>query len=581
MTYPTAFPGALRKGLFSSTCLAATTPLPNSAVAMSDAAEVVVGQSEVLNPLLDAIPGADPLDPSAKLTLAAPVGGLSGLTVSTDLANGQVTVTAQQSGIYPLSYQAAFGSAPLSKPAQILVDARPPDNALQEPVTTPAVALLRGQLPTTVDVLTGDYDPLGGLLTVVGATAPSGIEATPVDGGWLQLVATTPRLAGQQIVDYRVTNGRTPPVEGQVTVTWLPPLPPSPPVAPTIYATVRAGDEADVPVLSSDADPAGQPLFVVPGSVSTPDAGAASIDGGELRYAAPAVVNASEQVEVTYIVMDAASESTTGLVVLTVNPSDAAHDAAPVPGEVDARVTAGDTVIIPIPTSGVDPAGDSVSVSDITNPPELGRVLSLQANSITYQAYPLSAGTDSFSYEVETSSGLTGEATVRIAITPPEQPPAPIAVDKTVVAAPGATMLVNVLAGDIIAAGDNVSVEANARLIGNSDLLRVTAPLAQQPPAVVTYGITDGSSSSLAEVTVRSQTGYKTPPVAVDNYPAPPVAGHTSITVPVLANDYDPVGNSEDLSVTQVFGQGVVRTADNQLVIQVAANSPPASSPTR
>ena len=125
--------------------------------------------------------------------------------------------------------------------------------------------MLRGQLPTTVDVLAEDYDPSGDLLTLVGAIAPSGIQATVVDGEWLRLVATSPTLSGQQIVQYQVTDGVTDPVDGQVTVTWLPQLPPTPPVAPTVYATVQAGDETDVPVLQADTDPSGEPMTLVPG----------------------------------------------------------------------------------------------------------------------------------------------------------------------------------------------------------------------------------------------------------------------------------------------------------------------------
>ena len=325
-------------------------------------------------------------------------------------------------------------------------------------------------------------------------------------------------------------------------------------------------------------------MTLVPGQVmlSPTGAGAASIDAGDLRYAAPppSSVASAEQVDVSYIVEDASGESTTGQVVLTVNPkpADAAHAAAPVPAEVDARVVAGGTVIIPIPTTGVDPDGESVAVTGLVNAPQLGRVVAVGQDSITYQAYPLSAGTDSLGYQVENGFGLTGQSTVRIAITSPAEAPAPIAVADNVVAAPGSTLLVDVLGSAIIAPGDKVTVEplsktnasvpAGAHLVGSD--LQLTAPSGAQP-LVVTYGITDGSSpASLAQVTLRSQPGYVTPPVAVDDYPAAPTAGQTSITVDVLANDYDPAGSSGDLTVSQVF-EPDVRISANKLVIPVLA----------
>jgi hypothetical protein len=550
-------------------------------VAIADAAEVVVGQAAVLDPLLNDIPGADPLHPDAQIILAGPVAAPTGLDVSTDVSTGQLTLTALQPGIYSLTYQDAFGSAPLAQ-GQILVDARAANGTPASPVTIPSAVLLRGQMASTVDVLANDYDPAGGLLTVVGATAPAGVEVAVIDGEWLRLVATTTALVGQQLVDYEVTNGNTDPVEGQVTATWLPAPASAPPVAPTMYATVRAGDETDVPVLQGATDPDGEPLELVPGAVtiSPPGTGAASIEGAQLRYAAPlpASVTSVEQVDVDYQVEDTSGETTTGEVVVTVNPADSAHDAAPVPGEVDARVVAGGTLTIPIPTTGVDPDGDSVAVSGVVIPPQLGRILGVAAGSITYQAYPLSHGTDTLTYQVESSFGLTGEAEVRIAVTPPALVPAPVAVDDSVIAAPGSSVTIDVLAIDIIAPGDEATVEPlsrtnatvppGAELIGND--LRVTAPMGAEP-LVIAYGITDGTASSVAHVTVRAQTGYITPPVAIDDYPPAPAAGQTSITVDVLADDYDPASTTNDLTVAEVFDADV-KIVDDRLVIPVGAD---------
>lgn len=539
-----------------------------AAVANPDAYQVVVGRPAVLTPLVNDIPGADPLHPSAVLRLAGPVGAATGLTVNSNLANGQLTVTANQAGIYSLGYQDAFGSAPVAQ-GQILIIARDPSNTPQSPVTTPVSVLLHGQYPSSVNVLAGDYDPSGGLLTVLSATAPQGFQVTVVQGQYLRVVATSPSPPAQQIVTYQVTNGITDPVDGQLTVDWTKPLPPAPPVATPIDSVVRAGDEADVPVLASDTDPGGEPMYLIPGMVTVSPAGAgnASIAGSYLRYAAPpsGSVPSTQTVNVTYVVEDQSGERTTGLVTFTVNPVVAATDSAPNPTEVDARIPAGGTVNLNIPTTGVDPDGDSVTVTGIVDPPQLGRVTSIKPGTITYEAYPLSAGTDSFTYQVEDQFGLTGQATVRVAVDPPSQVQPPVAVPVFVTASPGSHTLVNVISSDVVAPGDNVTIEplskTNSPVPGGFSLLdnaiEVTAPSAGQTRQA-TYGVTDGAAAaSTSQVTVRSQAGYIDPPVAVDDYPPAPAPGQTSVIVHVLANDFDPSGTPSDLSIVGVSERDV------------------------
>ncbi len=89
---------------------------------------------------------------------------------------------------------------------------------------------------------------------------------------------------------------------------------------------------------------------------------------------------------------------------------------------------------------------------------------------MTYQAYPNSAGTESFTYVVTDRYGQRGEATVRIGVVAPDLPQPPVAVDDEAAAAPGAHVHVNVLANDLIATGDAVTVKpmtaADASLAG-------------------------------------------------------------------------------------------------------------------
>ena len=381
--------------------------------ALPDAVDVTVGKPTVFAPLANDIFGADPLNPHASLALAGPVSGEAGITVATNATTGQLTFTASQPGSYSLNYQATYGSGE-SLATQILVIAMAPANGEQDPVTTPVSMVLHGQYATTVDVLQADYDPAGGLLSTVGVTTPSDLQATIVDSDYLRIAATTPNPLQHQIISYQVSNGVTDPVSGQVTVDWVPALSPTPPVVPDTYANVRAGDEVDVPVLLTAGDPDGESVHLLDGTTTnqgSQDAvsvvetnpgpayptglGSASISGQYLRFAAPPqetgakAITGPEEVTLSYVVESEAGERTTGSTYVTIHPDVPSQNSTPAPSEVDARVASGGTITIPIPTTDDSPDGDSVTVTGVTSAPHLGRIMSTSANSVIYQAYPV------------------------------------------------------------------------------------------------------------------------------------------------------------------------------------------------
>ena len=568
--------------------------------ALPDAVDVTVGKPTVFAPLANDIFGADPLNPHASLALAGPVSGEAGITVATNATTGQLTFTASQPGSYSLNYQATYGSGE-SLATQILVIAMAPANGEQDPVTTPVSMVLHGQYATTVDVLQADYDPAGGLLSTVGVTTPSDLQATIVDSDYLRIAATTPNPLQHQIISYQVSNGVTDPVSGQVTVDWVPALSPTPPVVPDTYANVRAGDEVDVPVLLTAGDPDGESVHLLDGTTTnqgSQDAvsvvetnpgpayptglGSASISGQYLRFAAPPqetgakAITGPEEVTLSYVVESEAGERTTGSTYVTIHPDVPSQNSTPAPSEVDARVASGGTITIPIPTTDDSPDGDSVTVTGVTSAPHLGRIMSTSANSVIYQAYPVSAGsgaftggTDSFDYQVEGPSGLTAQSVIRVGVTSPSQAQAPVAVDHDVTASPGKIVDVDLLAGDIVSPGDQLTVEPldkvnapvppGAQLVGpDNATIQVTAPSGASP-LTVAYAITDGvSAPSVAHVVVRDEPGFVVPPVAVDQYPAAAAAGARTLTVDVLAHDSDPSGTDGDLRLIGSPVSGVV-----------------------
>ncbi len=558
-----------------------------------DAAQAVTGAPVTIEPLANDLPGVDPTNPGARLTLAAPVPAVTGAAVSTDLATGSVTFTAQHPGDFFLTYTDAYGAAPTAS-GTIRVHVIAASGAPKPPVTTPDVAVLHGQQPAVVDVLADDYDPQGWILGVTGATpvvtsaANAGIQVTVIGQRWLRISADNPQPGITGTVQYTVSDGKGS-ATGTVAVTAVPGDLNADQITTTEAAvTVRSGDSAAVPVLSGDASSIGLPLRLAgdaPAAQPAVTGLMASAQGTSVRIDAPAGVKSEEETTVSYVATDASGATATGQVDVTIEPppSKSRPDQAPVPQAVDTRETAGDVAVIRIPVNGVDPDGNSVTVTGVTVPPELGRIVAVGPGSVSYQSYPNAAGSDTFTYQVTDPYGLTGTATVRIAVLPPGPPQSPVAVDDVINAPPGATLHWNVLGNDFTAPGDTVTVEplsktntavpSGVSLTGS--FVYVHVPNSSDPPVQFSYGDTDGGSPSLAQVVVHAVPGAKVPPVARDDVAPPPTANTTAVTVDVLKNDDDPLGSPDDLKISWAPAGVTVHGADLTVKLQAEPREVP------
>ncbi|MEO9137993.1 MAG: Ig-like domain-containing protein, partial [Jatrophihabitans sp.] len=547
--------------------LSVTSAQSQPAVANPDVARGQVGQPIVIRPLDNDLPGADPTNPDAQLQLAAQVAQPDGTDVSTDLKAGTVTVTAARRGTFVLTYSVAFGNAAYAK-GSVRVDVTPPAAKTDKPVAVLDTAVLHGQRPIIVDVLANDFDPAGRLLVVESAAPQSAnnLEVAIVQGRYLRIDSLEPDLSpNPQIVNYTITDGVSASVTGQVSVSQLPDPAVDTPVPQDDSATVRSLDAVTVPVLDNDIDPSGDILslaqnvegapargqLVVSGTAGGPGAGDAFVSDNVVRYVAP-LVRTERHFTVDYVVQNNAGDQAVGHVFITVEPPPTrAHpDQNPTPPEIDQRTVAGDTLNLPIRTTGSDPDGDGVTLVGIASAPKLGRILATSAGFLRYQAYPTSAGTDSFSYTVTDKYGKTGTAVVRVAIVAPGDPQPPVAADIAVNAGPNTTVSIDVLAHVFHGPDDLVTVSPLARsndghVAGRAKLLSPTGPIeiTSNPgltPVVIRYAVQDGlADASYGTITVRSIAGINLPPVAVDAF-AVPAAHRTQVSVDPLAKDYDP-----------------------------------------
>jgi hypothetical protein len=548
-------------------------------VAQADAAIGEVGQPITVLPLANDIPGVDPADEDTRLTLAADVEGWKQARITTDRDTGRVTIVSKQHGTHYLKYKAAFGSAPTAT-GEIRVDVR--EKVDDKPVAMPDQAVVRGQRPITVDVLANDSDPHGGLLTVQTASASNEdmLQVAVIKGRWLRIVPLSADVKPNPLaVSYQVINGQGETATGSVLVTHLKPLDEDAPLVRGDTATVRAGDSTLIPVLANDLTLGGSTLTLATKvgkttagelPVTDPtknadadqgDVGRAFVSGNQVRYVAPAQVDAQKQVTIEYVAQ-AGQRKATGQVSVTINPepTEANPDSPPEPTSIEARVTSGDTLTIPVPASNQDPDGDSVALVGLGSGPQLGRVISISPKGITYQAFPTDdgLGTDSFQYVVADKYGQTGTGTVRVAVTPPGQTQIPVAVDDDVMAKPGAQVQVDVIANDLIAMSDTVKIKplakppAGVTLAGDQGPIVATVPAADAEPITVDYQLTgNGGDGTTGTVTISGKDGYLNPPQLQDQVATLAADGKTA-SADVLAKAWDPDGSASGLTVSAV-----------------------------
>ena len=213
--------------------------------------------------------------------------------------------------------------------------------------------------------------------------------------------------------------------------------------------------------------------------------------------------------------LDATGRSGAARVTVRIVPADAPNT-APRPESLTARAVAGTSVRIPVPTSGIDPDGDSVMLMGASEPaPELGRIVSAHGTWIEYLPDEGAVGTDRFRYQVMDPSGAVGTAEVLVGVAAPtdrNQPP--YAVDDQVDVRPEREIEVPVLENDSDPESDELSLVPDS-IEPTTDIevlppdehrsaQRITAVAPAEPGThTILHRITDGQLASAATLTVR------------------------------------------------------------------------------
>ncbi len=487
----------------------------------------------------------------------------TGTTIVPSFEAGTFTFLSDQVGTHYVEFTVTDGTQTVT--GTVRVDVTAPADASTRPVTVPKTMFITSQSSRTVDPPTSDIDPAGGVLVVTGVMnvpAASGIQVEVLEQRRVRVTLTAP-LDAPVIFNYRISNGLAE-AEGTITVVEIPrPLRYQPPIATDDQATVRVGDTIDIPVLDNDEQPDGEDITLLP-DLAQPlpgDAGLLFVSGDRLRYLAPQTAGNYTAV---YTIAGSDGQTAQARVTISVRERNASTNSPPVPRTVTARVLAGQTVRIDIPTSGIDPDGDTVQLIGQATNPEKGSVLQVSGSTIEYRAGDYSSGTDVFQYTVVDGLGARATGTVRVGISAPlEGVRNPVANADTVTVRPGRTVSVKALANDSDPDGSPLrirQVEPNtegveAEVVGD-DIVRITPPPTPGDYSVI-YTIenaTGGTSSNFIRVTVAEDAPLSRPTADDTVLSVTDVLDRTTVDVAVLDRVFFADGEVGSLGVELVPG---------------------------
>ena len=522
------------------------------------------GETVTLDPLKnDTDPNGD------QLTLVAVSGAPAGASIQPDLDHGTIDFRATEPGSYSFAYTVSDGIA--TTLGIIRVEVMAPSS--EPPVAENDTAVLPHGGSVLVAPLGNDYDPSGGLLSIVSVDASNapGIEVALIDRHLLRVTAPAGLDRTVQF-SYTVSNGVGEATADVMVIPGAADRSDLPPILKPDHVKVRVGDVGTVSVLANDRSPAGLNLQVE--STLEYDQGSALgtpfVTGNQVRLEAGQTPGL---MDVTYSVIDSAGNRASSTVTFEVmGTSD--QNQEPRPRDITAWAAAGQTTRIAVPLDGIDPDGDSVTLSGLGSSPQLGNA-TVGPTWIDYTPNQNASGTDSFTYTVEDRQGGRASARVRVAISAaPTLNQNPVAVPDTVLTRPDRMVTVNVLSNDVDPDGDPLALEEGSLETSTPELdpqalssstIQVHTP-AQAGTYLVSYAVSDGrggSARGTVTVYVQDDAPLKAPIARDDfvSYEELPTDG-SAVRVKVLDNDEDPDGSINELTVTTAESGVTVEGSD-------------------
>lgn len=341
-----------------------------------------------------------------------------GLVVVPNAASGRIELSASSAGDYVVTYTVRDLQTQAQQSAILRLTVVGSGTPLS---IAPMTAFVRESEDTTVDVLAAVQNTTGRVLLVSEATSSSpGLGVNVVGQSRVRVSGTTesgdPGRIG--VATVTVTDGAGNTVQGSITVFLVATSLGQGPIAVPDTATVRAGAQADIPVLANDVSPRGERVVVLPELQGSGTEGElAFVAGDRVRYLAPSTPGVYT-LRYSLFLENAPQLLDSATITVTVLPRGTNRD--PQPPILTARVVAGQSVDIPFSGVGVDPDGDRVVLADVTQPASGQGIaeISAEGDTIVYTApgNGVSGGQVSFGYRVRDAEGAVAEGVVRVGV---------------------------------------------------------------------------------------------------------------------------------------------------------------------
>jgi hypothetical protein len=459
---------------------------------------------------------------------------------------------------------------------ELRVDVRAPANLPPVAVSDHVEAFVDRE--AVVNVLANDSDPNGDAMTVFRVDNPSPVSVQWLPNGEMRLRGEQP---GSYLLAYDVTDGPTV-ASAVVRVDVKERGTQRPPVAVRDDVVLRSGTDTLAPVLANDYDPDGDVLVIerVESDLAGRGLLVETVEHRALRLTALSPL--TESVSFTYTVSDGTAQAV-GTVVVRSVPGGV--NQPPIANRDEITLRAGNVTGIRVLANDVDPDGDELSVTAVTDVPPTDGVLFRQSNQLRYQAPEVERGAVQARYTVADSAGNKADGEVIIHVTPKDasrnSPPAAATLEARVVAGNEVTIKVPLVGvdpegdavtflgfgepptlGTIVETGPSSMRYAAARESAGTDRFtyRLRDSLGAEATGSVLVGVIAPPSANSAPVAVPDRAKVK--------------AGET-VRVDVLGNDSDPDGDPIELVPDELGkpSRGSVRIEDGAVLFSVPAGT--------
>ncbi len=437
-------------------------------------------------------------------------------------ANGEIAIGEVLVGVMPLNAQ--------NRPPEAFDD---------------RIEVVAGSAPLVLDVLDNDSDPDGDHLHVTKVGRPSRGETAVVDGGGAVQFTPPDRATGngrrrdELAFTYSIDDGRGGNASATVEVVVIPSTHPVAPVAvDDQIGPVGPGQTIQIDLLANDLDPDGDPAQL---RFSSSDPALRRVDGGTLTFTAGARSSRHR-----YTITDPSGLTDTAeLAVLVVD------NRAPTVEPLELETPANTPVTIDLAAQASDPDGDRLFF--VCCDGQRGGAARTAANGpnqlrVRFDPDDRFAGRATFSYTADDQKGHIVAGSVTVNVLPPSNRP-PKAADTELEVQVDRPTNIDLSAlvtdpdpGETFRFSITRAAEGVVQLRADGATVRATAAPEQA-------GRTDSFRYTVTDSAGASATGTVRLTVAAPDAPPPQARADTittnqatPVTVDVLANDIDPLG---------------------------------------